>query len=136
MRAWSLWVFLYTVSIGLFTSACANSPSQPPSGQQVFETHCAACHGLLGAGDGPVAATMRVSVPDLRGLVERYGGAFSEDQVASYIDGRNLPDAHGERAMPVWGRVFAFTEAIVPGAENPALRIQSLLDYLRTLQYP
>ena len=102
----------------------------------MFETHCAACHGLLGEGDGPVAATMRVPVPNLRMLDERNGGAFPEDQVASYIDGRNLPEAHGERSMPVWGRVFAFTEAIVPGAEDPTMRIASLIAYLRTLQSP
>lgn len=132
----SLSVLPCTISIALLTSACVTSIPESPTGREVFETHCAACHGALGEGDGPVAAAMRVTVPNLRTLNERYGGDFPEDQVASYIDGRNLPDAHGGREMPVWGEVFAFTESLVSGAEEPAVRIESLLDYLRTLQRP
>lgn len=127
---------LCTVGFGLLTSGCVTQPAQTPSGQQVFATHCAACHGTRGEGDGPVAASLSIPVPNLRTLNERYGGNFPEDQVAEYIDGRNFPDAHGERNMPVWGQVFAFTEQIVPEAQDPAARIETLLAYLRTLQNP
>ena len=125
-----------TVCTALFASACVTSTSEPPTGREVFETHCAACHGPLGEGDGPVAATLRVVTPNLRTLNMRYGSDFPEDQLASFIDGRDLPAAHGAREMPVWGQVFAFTESIVPGAEEPTVRIESLLDYLWTLQQP
>jgi mono/diheme cytochrome c family protein len=127
---------LFPCAIGLVlcTSGCVTQPTQTPSGQQVFATHCAACHGIRGEGDGPVAASLRIPVPNLRTLNERYGGNFPEDQVAGYIDGRNFPDAHGERTMPVWGQVFAFTDQILPEAEDPATRIETLLAYLRTLQ--
>ncbi len=101
----------------------------------MFETHCAACHGPRGEGDGPVAPTLRVPVPNLRTLNERYGGDFPADEVARYIDGRDLPQAHGERYMPVWGVIFEVTRDIVPDAEDPQTRIEALIAYLRTLQY-
>ena len=99
-------------------------------------THCAACHGISGAGDGPVSESIAVPIPNLRTLNARYRGDFPEDAVAAYIDGRDLPDAHGSRQMPVWGLVFAATASIVPGADSPPNRIHALLDYLRTVQDP
>lgn len=121
--------------IALLTSACASSQPEPPSGAAVFETHCASCHGRLGEGDGPVAATISGTVPNLRTLTERYGGEFPADTVARYIDGRDLPEAHGGRLMPVWGEVFGATERLVPGAAAPGTRIEAITEYLRTLQY-
>ena len=117
-------------------AACASTPPEAPSGERVFMTHCAACHGISGAGDGPVSESIAVPIPNLRTLNSRYGGQFPEDAVAAYIDGRNLPDAHGSRQMPVWGLVFAATASIVPGADSPPNRIHALLDYLRTVQDP
>jgi putative copper resistance protein D len=35
-------------------------------GKALFATHCAACHGPRGAGDGPTAATLQPRPPDLR----------------------------------------------------------------------
>lgn len=83
-----------------------------------------------------MAESIAVPVPNLRLLDARYGGTFPEDAVAGLIDGRNLPDAHGARQMPVWGLVFAATESIVPGADTPATRIDVLIGYLRTIQDP
>jgi mono/diheme cytochrome c family protein len=120
----------------LLLAACATTHTAAPTGEQVFATHCAACHGPGGRGDGPVAEAIAVPVPNLRALDARYGGEFPAQAVASYIDGRNLPDAHGTRQMPVWGLVFAATESIVPGAEAPASRIDALLDFLRMIQDP
>lgn len=116
------------------TGACATGVAEPPPGEVVFQTHCASCHGIGGRGDGPVAESLRVPVPNLRLLNQRYGGEFPADTVASYIDGRDFPDAHGERAMPVWGTVFAATAQIVEGAATPEQRVDGLVDYLRTLQ--
>src|SRR5690606_14548905 len=98
-------------------------------------THCASCHGSQGEGDGPVAAAMRVTMPNLRSLSQRNGGEFPADAAASYIDGRDLPAAHGERYMPVWGEVFDATARLVTGAEPARTRIEDVLDYLRAIQY-
>jgi hypothetical protein len=88
-----------------------------------------------GEGDGPVAAAMSASVPNLRTLSQRNQGVFPADAVAAYIDGRNLPSAHGARYMPVWGEVFDATARIVPGAEMASSRIDAILGYLREIQY-
>jgi mono/diheme cytochrome c family protein len=112
---------------------CAAAPVPPPSGATTFATHCAACHGARGEGDGPVAATLRVAVPNLRTLAERHGG-FPADMVASSIDGRNLPPAHGDRAMPVWGGVFDATARLVVGAQSSSQRIDAVIAFLREIQ--
>lgn len=116
-------------------AACAPAPVvQMPSGAETFATHCAACHGPRAEGDGPVAATMNVTVPNLRTLSQRNHGEFPTDAVASYIDGRSLPTAHGSRAMPVWGGVFDTTGRLIEGAGNAKQRIDSVIEYLRGLQ--
>jgi mono/diheme cytochrome c family protein len=112
---------------------CSAAPRLPPSGALTFATHCAACHGEFGAGDGPVAETLNVAVPDLSTLTVRYG-QFPADAVASRIDGRNMPSAHGSGAMPVWGSVFDVTASIVPGAQSSQQRIDALIAFLRELQ--
>jgi len=127
------------VSVGLFgllLAACATERSAQPTGAETFARHCAACHGPGGAGDGPVAGELSLAVPDLRGLARRNGGVFPADAVASYIDGRDPPPAHGNRQMPVWGTVFDATARIVEGAEPAASRIEALVAYLRRLQQP
>jgi mono/diheme cytochrome c family protein len=126
--------FLAVWSAVLLVGGCASGPP-PPSSIDSFMTHCSSCHGPQGEGDGPVAAAMSVTMPNLRNLSQRNGGEFPADEVASYIDGRNLPTAHGERYMPVWGEVFDATARIVAGAEPASSRIDDILEYLRRIQY-
>jgi len=115
-------------------AACSTTPVRTVSGAETFATDCASCHGSQGEGDGPVASSMRVTVPNLRSLTQRYGGQFPTETVATYIDGRDMPAAHGDRYMPVWGEIFATTESLIEGAENPEQRIAALIDFLRQLQ--
>lgn len=126
---------LFAVAL-LALAGCSSTPTQHVSGAQTFETHCASCHGSRGIGDGPVAATLRAPVPNLRTLAARNGGEFPEDRAASYIDGRAMPAAHGARAMPVWGGVFNVTDQLFRGAESPEQRIEAVIAYLRELQDP
>ena len=114
-------------------AGCSSTPTGP-LGEQTFQTHCASCHGPLAEGDGPVAATLTVPVPNLRTLSQRNGGTFPTDAVASYIDGRSYPAAHGTREMPVWGPVFSVTQQLVVGAESPEERIAGVMTFLRALQ--
>src|SRR5690606_907758 len=72
-----------------------------PSGADLYFNHCAACHGPGGEGPGPLAATMRVTVPNLRSLAQRSRGTFPAAAVAAYIDGRHTQAGHGDRPMPV-----------------------------------
>src|SRR5215468_2892896 len=58
------------------------------SGQQLYSRFCAACHGDKGLGDGVVAASFKIMVPDLTRIARRHGGTFPEDQVRRIVDGR------------------------------------------------
>jgi mono/diheme cytochrome c family protein len=121
-------VVLSAIAVG-----CSATPTQP-LGERTFQTHCASCHGPLAEGDGPAAATLTVPVPSLRTLSKRNGGTFPADAVASYVDGRSFPAAHGTREMPVWGPVFSVTQQLVRGAESPEQRIAGVTAFLRELQ--
>jgi mono/diheme cytochrome c family protein len=124
--------------ITFLLAGCSTAPPSPArtvSGAATFATHCAACHGPQGEGNGPVAATLRVPVPNLRTLRQR-NGQFPTEWVASKIDGRDLPPAHGDRAMPVWGGVFDKTGQLIVDAGNAEQRIEAVIDYLQELQIP
>ncbi len=118
------WNILF-LSVLALIAACDRVQPVSPDGAELFAQHCSSCHGRLGEGDGPVAAVMTINVPDLRSLRQRSDGSFPRDSVIAYIDGRNLPVAHGDRYMPIWGEVFAETEA----------RIEALTDFLAEIQY-
>jgi mono/diheme cytochrome c family protein len=123
--------------LAAIVGACASAPETLPlpSGAETFATHCASCHGAQGEADGPVAAAMRVSMPNLRTLSERNNGTFPAELVSAYIDGRELPRSHGDRYMPVWGDVFdAAGES--GGGRASRQRIEGVVEFLRELQYP
>ena len=120
----------------MLVAACASqpSPSPAPTGAETFTRYCASCHGVRGDGTGPVAAVMNDSMPDLTALARRNGGEFPADRVASYVDGRSLPPAHGSRTMPIWGPAFDPMARLVVDAETAGPRVAELVEYLRTLQ--
>jgi cytochrome c len=103
-------------------------------GVRLYFNHCAACHGDNGEGTGPVAASMRVTVPNLRTLAARNGGMFPADAVRAYVDGRNIPAAHGDRQMPIWGDVF---RGVDQDADDRTVRrrIAAIVDFISLLQY-
>jgi len=127
---------LIAVGFAFLAHGCVTDRLPALSGADMYATHCVSCHGPTGEGDGPVAAVLSVSVSNLRTLTRRSGGEFPAAAVASYIDGRDLPVAHGDRLMPIWGDVFDATTELVPGAQSTELRVQALVDYLRDLQDP
>src|SRR5690606_18719350 len=67
------------------------------SGAVLFYQFCAGGLVPQGRGDGPVAPTLSVAVPDLSRLAERNGGAFPAADVREVIDGRAVVVAHGPR---------------------------------------
>jgi len=108
--------------------------AEDDTGARLYFNHCAACHGAEGEGGGPVAATMRIGVPNLRTLAQRSDGVFPADGVTAYIDGRELNAAHGDRQMPIWGDVFRGPEQ---GTSERTVRrrIAALVDFIESLQY-
>lgn len=109
--------------------------AEDDTGARLYFNHCAACHGETGEGDGPVAATLHVAVPNLRTLSRRSNGAFPADAVRAYIDGREVKAAHGDRQMPIWGDVF---RGLDQGTAERTVRrrVDALVAFVATLQYP
>lgn len=122
-----------TVAAALLLSPQAHA-AEDDLGARLFFNHCASCHGPQGEGDGPVAAAMRVAVPNLRTLAMRNGGAFPTDAVRTYIDGRETPAAHGDRLMPIWGDVFRGADQAAP-ERTVRQRIDALVELIASIQY-
>jgi len=107
------------------------------SGKELFVRFCASCHGASGSGDGPVATSFKVEVPDLTLIARRAGGKYPRERIARVIDGRHIVGAHGTRTMPVWGEDFSSLEIGNPDAERATnLIIGRLADYVWLLQRP
>jgi hypothetical protein len=105
------------------------------SGEELFGRFCASCHGEQAHGDGPVARSLNVVVPDLTLIRARYG-EFPSMLVRDTIDGRGVDiRAHGTRAMPVWGYEFWVEEGGDVTAQKAVREaITKLVDYLRSVQ--
>lgn len=106
--------------------------AQAPDGRNLYYTHCASCHGASGIGDGPVAASMRRTPPDITGLALANGGTFPAERMRRIVDGREV-GAHGNREMPVWGDAFKSA----PGGrseEAVRARIAAVIEYLGSIQ--
>ena len=130
-----------TLLASITLAAALAAPAQPTTeaqvtgetGDELFKTYCASCHGKSAKGDGPIAAHLRSRPPDLTLLAKRAGGKFDADKVYRIIDGRNAVGGHGGPDMPVWGD--AFKRSGTTGTEEAVrARIRSLVEHLRSLQ--
>ena len=67
------------------------TPESQARGEALFQTHCAACHGGRGEGDGPAGLTLNPKPADLKAMSAHH----SDGDLAWKI-------AHGRGAMPGW----------------------------------
>lgn len=106
------------------------------SGAELFERFCASCHGTGARGNGPVASSLNVAVPDLTLIASSRGGEFPVALVRDVIDGRGIDvRAHGTRTMPVWGHEFWVDEGADVTAQTAVREaITKLVDHLRSIQ--
>lgn len=106
--------------------------TSPSSGQEMFATYCAACHGRSGKGDGPAAAALKVAPPDLTRMAARSGGKLNGNWMFMVLTGREEIAAHGSSEMPVWGDLF---RSMNKGREDLVkLRVANLIDYIELIQ--
>jgi mono/diheme cytochrome c family protein len=110
------------------------SPSRtsPASGQEMFVTYCATCHGKDAKGGGPAAAALKKVPTDLTTLSARNGGKFPEMRVYNMISGDPEVAAHGSKDMPVWGNVFSSMARGNQAEIN--LRLANLTKYIQSIQ--
>ena len=123
--------------LSLYGSTAWSADYVAMSGKDLYQRFCAACHGTEGRGDGPVAASFKVEVPDLTLIAHRAGNAYPRERVVRIIDGRFIIGSHGSRTMPVWGEDLSRLEIGNPDAERATrVVIDRLADYLGQLQKP
>jgi mono/diheme cytochrome c family protein len=112
-------------------------------GKNEYLRSCAACHGVTGKGNGPVAKSLSKPPADLTKLSEANKGVFPVSRVYDVIDGRVEVMTHGTREMPVWGEAYARElNSRLPRDFMPKemievmirVRILGLIEYISTLQ--
>jgi len=102
------------------------------SGQEMFNTYCAVCHGKDANGDGPAAGALKVPPPNLTTLSLRHGGKYPTAYVETVLKfGVETFPAHGAKDMPIWGPLLGAISADAPEAK---LRIHNLNQYIESLQ--
>jgi len=102
-----------TILVGVTGLACGSAiaaektaeENKIEAGGHTFVRYCALCHGIDGAGSGPLAESLQKTPPDLTRLAERNGGTFPTDKVKEIIE-KGGPKSHGMMAMLAWGKVF------------------------------
>ncbi|MBY0278072.1 cytochrome c [Candidatus Binatia bacterium] len=98
-------------------------------GARLYETLCASCHGVKGAGDGPAAGALDPPPTDLT------RSTLTVPELMRVIDGRRTVRAHGSATMPVWGRVFEQGMEGSGRQHRDALRqTQILAEYVQSLK--
>jgi mono/diheme cytochrome c family protein len=129
------WIIVATLLSGIADAQPGPFSLNDYSGAEIYQRFCSSCHGESAHGDGPVAGTLAVGVPDLTQLYRRYGNRFPAVELRETIDGRNIVIAHGARTMPVWGYEFWWEDGADVEAEATArTTIDKLLDYIRSIQ--
>ena len=137
-----LWLVL-AVFIAMVMMASAQEPKKeikhvpiqatsPASGQEMYKTYCAVCHGTDGKGNGPAADALKVPPPDLTVLASKNGGKYPASKVSAIIGGEEVLAAHGSKDMPIWGRLFR----TISGGHDSEVhqRVTNLNKYIESLQ--
>jgi mono/diheme cytochrome c family protein len=70
-------------------------PSDSERGQELYERHCLACHGVMAHADGPMTTSLVAKVPDLTGVL-------TTDSLTSFVQSVQ----RGKRAMPAFELSF------------------------------
>ena len=100
-------------------------------GQDTFREYCAACHGVSGKGDGPVAVILKKRPADLTTIKKRKR-TFSAAEIEATITGTGtLQTAHGAPDMPVWGPYFT---AVDSSAGVAKVRVTNLVKFIESIQ--
>jgi mono/diheme cytochrome c family protein len=103
-------------------------------GEITYVRYCVSCHGPSAKGDGPLAADLRVAVPDLTGMAARSRGAYPYDRVTRIIASGEVVRGHGSADMPAWGDAFKKTQGTGEASVDAAVR--NLNHYLWSIQRP
>jgi mono/diheme cytochrome c family protein len=115
----SIWITAVAVAFATFAMAQpVQQPAPPPaktikhvplqrtnaaSGQEMYTSYCAVCHGTDGTGNGPAATALKVPPASRNELAQKNNGKCPAPHVSSVIRGEADLPAHGNKDMLVWG---------------------------------
>ena len=137
---------LMFVGSAVMLTGCAEEQAEPTAeaetqvtidpiarGMASYKQFCEGCHGADGKGTGKIGADLAAAPADLTQLSARYNG-FPVDSVYQAIDGRKAVEAHGTREMPVWGNIWGEEDGEPVADEVVEMRINELVEYIRSIQ--
>ncbi len=105
-------------------------------GTNLFDQHCAVCHGDDAHGNGPLAPALVLQPPSLRELSKRNDG-FPTVRVVMRIDGSDPLVSHGS-PMPIYGPFFEEKDAVIKSEFGQPIMtskpIADLVAYLKHIQ--
>jgi mono/diheme cytochrome c family protein len=111
---------------------------EPPTGLELYQDYCAACHGAdAKGGDGVLDKHWPKPPANLTKLAHRHGGIFPTGYVMSTVDGYTR-NTHDEHTMPAFGPLLEGEMAVwvdengVPTPTPAALL--ALAEYIASLQ--
>lgn len=129
---------LAATALGISAAGAGAEPRKAqsyPSGEQLYQDHCATCHGTDGTGNGPMAQVLKVPPADLMQISMRAGGTFPADRVVEIIRYGGNVAGHGTPVMPVWGKVFSSeVGGGTSGGSYSRRAVVELKRYLETIQ--
>ena len=108
------------------------SKTAATSGQQMYSSYCAPCHGIDGRGHGPAAAALRTQPTDLTAISKNNHGKYPDTRVVTVLRFGSEVPAHGSAEMPVWGPILGKMNHT--NAQEKELRISNLSRYLESIQ--
>ena len=104
--------------------------TDPTSGQQMYSSYCASCHGVDGRGNGSIAGQLQTRPTDLTTLSRNHNGKFPAQHVIVVL---NFGSEYHPNQMPVWGQVLG-NMSIVNRQQVRDLRVSNLTRYLQSIQ--
>jgi len=127
-------VLMLSVALGQQPKAKTTTapPTSAASGEEMYVSYCASCHGKDLKGNGPAAPALKIAPSDLTTLARRNSGKFPTLHVSHVIGAEEVYPAHGSKDMPIWGPVF---RAVSQGDRSMVmLRVNNLTKYIEDHQ--
>jgi hypothetical protein len=111
-------------------------PTSAASGEEMYMSYCAVCHGMSGKGDGPAASEFKTPPSNLTIICPKSQcGEFPNGYIAQVIEtGPRDAKAHGSKDMPVWGPLFSALSSGTTKQAEVKLRINNLSKYIESIQ--
>jgi len=119
-------IFTFAAALALLTApAAAFAAGDAAAGKAVFDANCSSCHGMTGAGDGPVGAALN---PKPRDFTK---GEFKFD---TDKDGKTGTDQDLTNVIRNGGAAYGGSALMAPWAALSDADVANVIAYIRTLK--